>query len=159
MSSSSTCSYPWAISAGSAPSLYTVNPTNGATTLAGPLNITVSGALYGDLAIRGSEKFAVISTASSSRLYSVADNGTATLRGTISGFPAVTGLAFYVRRPGPLTITRVAPNTVNVSWPTANGGYLWRKTNVNAFASPVFQTTYTTTNAFEIFYLSPFPPF
>jgi hypothetical protein len=148
------------LSAGSSPSFYRIDRTNGATTLIGSLGISLPGFPFGALAMYGGlpgETYAVMSSVNESRLYQLDASGAAIFRGQI-GFPRVAGIAFHVRRPGPLSIRRVGTNVL-VSWPETNGGYLWRRTNITSFGSPVFNTTFPATNRFEMFYLSPHPPF
>ena len=147
------------LSAGSSPSLYLIDRTNGATTLIGLLGISVPGFPYGALTMYGGlpgEVYAALSSANESRLYELDPTGTAVFRGQI-GFPRVAGLALHVRQPGPLSIRRVGTNVL-VSWPQTNGGYLWRRSNGSQFGTWEFRTTFPATNRMDLFYLSPLPP-
>jgi hypothetical protein len=147
------------LSAGSSPSLYRIDRTNGTTALIGSLGINVPGFPFGALAMYGGlpgEIYAAMSSVNESRLYELDASGAATLRGQI-GFPRVAGLAFHVRQPGPLSIRRVGTNVL-VSWPETNGGYLWRRPGVTGIGIPEFNRTFPATNAMQIFYLSPHPP-
>ncbi len=149
----------YGMSAGGSPSLYLIDRTNGTSTLVGALGISLTQVQFGGLAIQGApggDIYAAVSSVNASRLYALAPNGAATLRGLI-GFSGVSGLALHVRRPGPLRIMRQGSSVV-VSWPATNGGYLWRRTNVTSLGSPIFQTVFPITNRFEMFYLSPHPP-
>jgi hypothetical protein len=148
----------YGISAGNEPSLYLIDKFDATTSLIGPLPAVASGAEFGGLAIKGGDQiYAAISSSAASSLYGGYINQGFAPVGSI-GYPRVCGLAFCVRRPGPLSIRLQGPNVV-VSWPSTNGGYLWKQDRVRSFALPAFGNVFPATNAAGFFFLSPVPPF